>query len=853
MLDKFYLQSIILESHNFNLAVKDGNYNPFSQDKIVICSYNFARNKADFIKQNHWDLVCCDESHRLRNVYKKANKIAAAIKDAINPFKKILLTATPLQNSLLELYGLVSIIDDQLFGDLKSYRSQYTKIADGGIYSELKRRLAPICKRTLRKQVIEYVRYTKRIPITQKFIPSTDEQQLYEMVSDYLQRPNLQALPAQQRTLMTLVLRKLLASSTFAIAGALYSLSTKLEKKLHEIESNSNNRSFDDIPNEVIEDYESFNEESEEWEDEDGNTYSQGDIKAIKAEIEDLKAFRDLAISITENAKGEKLLTALTKGFEKITELGGEKKAVIFTESRKTQNYILRILSDNPEYSGRILLFNGSNNDDKSKQIYKDWLIKYEHTDKISGVRSADMRAALVEYFESEAIIMIATEAAAEGINLQFCSLVVNYDLPWNPQRIEQRIGRCHRYGQQFDVVVVNFLNTKNQADIRVFQLLTEKFKLFEGVFGASDEVLGVIESGVDFEKRILQIYQRCRTLFEIQSAFDDLQNEFETEISDAMLKTRKKLLENFDEEVHEKLISAKELSEHFLSMHQKRLLEISHLYLNDYCVFEDGGFHLKRTVPGIDISFGRYTFSNDEKQGHRFRINHPLATWVLEQAKQTRLPSQHLRFIYTGIPKITILDDLIGKKGALLVKSITIESFEKEDITIISAITTDLQKLEEDQAQRLFSLQGEIISVNDDSITFSAAEDHYLILKKKILEKTSERNNQFFDDEIDKLECWADDIKKSLEIEIKDLDIEIKTRKSEARKLQNLDQKVEAQREIKRLEESRKEKRKSLFDAQDEIDKKKESVIDEIQLRLQQNVTEEELFRITWEVVRDE
>ncbi len=103
---------------------------------------------------------------------------------------------------------------------------------------------------------------------------------------------------------------------------------------------------------------------------------------------------------------------------------------------------------------------------------------------------------------------MIATEAGAEGINLQFCSLVVNYDLPWNPQRIEQRIGRCHRYGQKHDVVVVNFLNRKNAADQRVFELLVEKFKLFEGVFGASDEVLGAIGSGVDFEKRIADIYQ---------------------------------------------------------------------------------------------------------------------------------------------------------------------------------------------------------------------------------------------------------------------------------------------------------------------------------------------------------
>ena len=147
---------------------------------------------------------------------------------------------------------------------------------------------------------------------------------------------------------------------------------------------------------------------------------------------------------------------------------------------------------------------------------------------------------------------MIATEAGAEGINLQFCSLVVNYDLPWNPQRIEQRIGRCHRYGQKHDVVVVNFLNRKNAADQRVFELLSEKFKLFEGVFGASDEVLGAIGSGVDFEKRIADIYQHCRKPEEIQSAFDQLQLELSFEINEAMTRTQQRLLENFDDEVRE-------------------------------------------------------------------------------------------------------------------------------------------------------------------------------------------------------------------------------------------------------------------------------------------------------------
>ncbi len=130
----------------------------------------------------------------------------------------------------------------------------------------------------------------------------------------------------------------------------------------------------------------------------------------------------------------------------------------------------------------------------------------------------------------------------------------MNYDLPWNPQRIEQRIGRCHRYGQKHDVVVVNFLNRKNEADERVFELLSEKFQLFDGIFGSSDEVLGAIESGVDFEKRIADDLSGLPASRRYQGAFDKLQLELSLEINETMTDARRKLLENFDDEVREKL-----------------------------------------------------------------------------------------------------------------------------------------------------------------------------------------------------------------------------------------------------------------------------------------------------------
>ena len=546
-----------------------------------------------------WDLVVIDEAHRLRNVYKPTNVIANTLKAALKERHKLLLTATPLQNSLLELFGLVSFIDERAFGDLQSFREQFSNLSQRQVFQTLKTRLKPICHRTLRRQVTSYIPFTRRHPVLQEFTPQQSEDHLYDLVTEYLRRPNLQALPAGQRTLMTLVLRKLLASSTFAIAGALNSISKRLKAKLGVEEST------DSVEQDLSQDYEALDTTAEEWEEESEDTLSAEDRAAIAAEIADLDKFACIATSIEHNAKGDSLLVALRIAMAKAAALGAEQKAIIFTESRRTQDYLMRVLADSP-WSNGIVLFNGSNNDERSRVIYAAWLERYRGSDRVTGSRTADMRSALVDYFHDDGQIMIATEAGAEGINLQFCSLVVNYDLPWNPQRIEQRIGRCHRYGQKHDVVVVNFLNRKNDADRRVFELLSEKFQLFEGVFGASDEVLGAIESGVDFEKRINDIYQRCRKPDEIKVAFDQLQAELSSEIDEKMTQTRRKLLENFDDEVREKLRIQDERSKAVLSRFEQLLMRLTQHELKDNAEFLDSSaFRLHHSPFGNSIPLG--------------------------------------------------------------------------------------------------------------------------------------------------------------------------------------------------------------------------------------------------------
>lgn len=877
--EKFFLPSIILEAKSFNQNIKDGNLNPFGQENaIVICSYHFAKAKSSYIKQTDFDLVIIDEAHRLRNVYKTSNKIAREIKDAIQEYPKLLLTATPLQNSLLELYGLTSIIDDHIFGDLNSFKSNYARVSreqnihenESGsdepkqeMFEDLRNRLKPICIRTLRKQVLEYINYRDRKPITQDYVPTEQEIELYDGMSEYLQRPKLYALPFSQRQLMTLILRKLLASSSFAIASTLNGLVYKLEKLEEDIKRESAIINNETLPG-LEENYEAFSDTADEWiDDEEGEDddkedgkgkkkYTPEDIPHIQAEKRDLEKFRDLAKAIFKNSKGESLLIALEKGFEMTTTLGAQKKAIIFTESRITQDYLWKLLSDSG-YKDKILLFNGSNNDQKSKEIYAEWLEKNKDSDKITGSKTADLRAALVDYFKSNAEIMIATEAAAEGVNLQFCSLVINYDLPWNPQRIEQRIGRCHRYGQKHDVVVVNFVNRKNAADQRVYELLDQKFKLFKGVFGASDEVLGSIESGVDFEKRIAAIYQSCRTEEEINNAFDTLQTEMDESIQEGMRGAKEKLLENFDADVHEKLKINLRESRAYLETYEKWLWDISQYFLDDKAVYAENeySFTLKQNpFPDEKIDEGPYKIGKNVDDAHIYRPGHPLAEKILHEVKMRPLPSVELIFDYSNYGQIiSPIKELVGVSGFLQVSELTIDSFETEDNVIVTALKDDGEEIAEDVARKLFALSAEINQnsaeiINDD--IKQKEQESVNILTMSI----AERNSEFFDDEVDKLDKWADDVKKSMEIELKRMDIDIKTMKTNAKKVLNLGEKVKLQREIKDLEKKRSDMRHKLYQAQDEVDVKKENLLERIEAHLKQKTTLTPLFTVRFKII---
>ena len=855
--DKFYLPSAILETRTFNDAIRTGNLNPFHQQAVVICSYQFAKSKEPYLRQTPWDLIVIDEAHRLRNVYKPGSKTAIAIKNAVAPFRKVLLTATPLQNSLLELYGLVSIIDEYAFGDLASYKAQYSRSPNEVNFIELKERLRPILKRTLRKQVLEYVKYTNRHALVQEFVPSEDEQRLYDLVSEYLRRPRLYALPASQRQLVTLVLRKLLASSTYAIAATLGGLVARLDAAA------SAAREVDAPPEMLAAEFEEYDELADEWEGEDDEAEAGGpsltthELGELREEADELRGFQALAESIAKNSKGEVLLSALRRGFvaaEQARAAQGatnlQQKAVIFTESRKTQQYLFDLL-ESTEFAGRSVLFNGTNTDARSKEIYQAWLGRHAGTDHISRSPSADMRAALVEFFRDEATFLIATEAAAEGINLQFCNLVVNYDLPWNPQRIEQRIGRCHRYGQRYDVVVVNFLNKKNAADQRVYELLDQKFQLFEGVFGASDEVLGAVETGVDFEKRIASIYQQCRTAEQIDFEFEQLQLDLFKDITVGQQDAREKLLNNFDQDVVERV---RIQSSATLDRVSDELWQITRFVLDGVAQFDENGYSFELSsspYPGIAAPRGTYRLGRETADSSTYRMGHPLARKVVEVAKSPELNPQEVRFHYGGSGRrVSILEGLIGGKGWLRCSVASLRALESEDHIVLAGFADDGTSVDQDQLRRLLELPADGgPNVDIDHPTRTKLEGVAASARLDLIGQMTARNARWFETEMDKLDRWADDRRTSLKSELADLDEGIKEAKKAARLAPTLPDKLERQRELRILENRRDDAWRAFDAATREIDQQKDQVLDDITLRLDQQSTEIELFTIRWQL----
>ena len=741
------------------------------------------------------------------------------------------------------MYGLVSFIDSEVFGDIKSFRRNYILESRNSDLNNLKERLSTIVHRTLRKDVKEFINYRERIPITQQFTPTKEEQELYEKVLDYLRKDKTYAFPPAQKHLMQSVIFKLLGSSSFAIGRTLESLIKRLKTLLE-----TSRVVEDDLYEMFLNEYENLDDEADEagiTEEEDYIEITLDDKIAIEEEIKQLEEFLILSNSIQHNEKGEKLLVALDQGFAKLKELGAKQKALIFTESTRTQQYLLERLSKE-KYAGRILIFNGNNSDPMSNQIYKDWIADEKNIGKITGSKAVDIRQALVDAFKSDKYdIMIATEAASEGINLQFCSMIVNYDLPWNPQRIEQRIGRCHRYGQEYDVVVVNFINAANAVETRVYELLENKFRLFNGVFGSSDEVLGAIGNGLDFEKRIVEVYKKCRTKQEIEEYFDQLQIEFEDQIDQKVKEVQSKLFDNFEASVIKKLRTTYSETKVFIEKYEKWLWELTRFYLQNKAqfIFDDYTFILDNGE--------KYTLNKKREDAKRLLINSAFAQKMIDQGKKEKTPLAHISFDWSSMNvKHSEINSLKSKSGILRISNLEVSSeIESHSILLFSGVTDADEILNDDICRFILGLNSSVHG--DFRGNLEVIEKHHTNVKTGRLKYLEDTDAALMQREFKKFHNWADDRIAELEAELKDAKKEekeidrsaMREGLSAAEVLALQEQLDKAKKKVSRL-------KKMMFDREEEITAERDNMITEAKNKLNRTITEEEVFTISFELV---
>lgn len=524
-----------------------------TEPQIILTSYDYSSKLVRRFPNIKWDLIVIDEAHNLRNVF-HGTKRAKNLYDLSKGIPKVLLTATPLQNSLTDLHGIVSFIDPRIFGNEKVFSKRYI---EGQDYSDLKSELAPILYRTLRRDVSKYMNFKKRECRTVDFRLSKDEITLYMQVNAFLKREILYSIPAANRGLVTLVIRKLLASSSFALIETFEVLRARLEKLYEGTKSTDAQEGFD-LFWQYVED--EINDNEFDISNDEDVAYQK---QLIQNEIDEVNEIINTAGRIEQNAKITALEIALNTAFRYQKSSGIPEKAVVFTESKRTQRYIAQELRKEGYAEEDILIFNGDCDDVMTKEIYRAWQVK--NFGKTNYGRNVEYKHAIVDYFKFHAKILVLTDAGSEGLNLQLCNTVINYDLPWNPQKIEQRIGRCHRYGQEHNVVAINLLNTQNEADRRVYDILSRKFELFEGVFGASDKALGTLESGISFEKMVLEIYQRCNTADEFRKAFDKLDRTIDARRNKKVSQLRSLLLTESSEAKGQSLDKTKQDIDRYL------------------------------------------------------------------------------------------------------------------------------------------------------------------------------------------------------------------------------------------------------------------------------------------------
>ncbi|HTU63769.1 MAG TPA: helicase-related protein, partial [Polyangiales bacterium] len=438
--------------------------------------------------------------------------------------------------------------------------------------------------------------------------------------------------------------------------------------------------------------------------DEDSGPATTFSPEAIKAELQRVERFVERAEQVVgDDGKFRALLKALQFVRDRKE---GSGKLVVFTEFVVTQEYLRERLIESKLVSDEeITLFRGTNNTPRARAALERWRAETPQDEGTRPSREIAQRLALVHEFKKRSRVFISTEAGAKGLNLQFCDTVVNYDLPWNPQRIEQRIGRCHRYGQKNGVIVINFLARDNDAQRLTFDILSQKLELFGTVLSATDEVLheaggpgnGVLVSalGAEFEHELRRIYDRARSLEEVNQKLRELREQVEEQrkrFEDTHARTASLIEDRFDDEVRKAFRGRKQALPGALAELDRDLLSVVLAFL------EARGIGHKREGDLLHVDASpqlgaALTAAIGHSTEHRsLHLSHPLVLAAIGDARAIeRSPAARVA-----------MPALHGKRGRLRLCKLTFDGFEKVEELVPVVVLEDGQCLPLAAAQKL-------------------------------------------------------------------------------------------------------------------------------------------------------
>ena len=673
-----------------------------------------------------FDLCLIDEAHEVfAGIHRRFDRdgiydpesrharTAHRVREIIGVSPVLLLTATPIQNSLNELWGLVQYVDPSgtLLGDKPTFEKVFCA-RDGRTVvveqaEELKRRLSTVVQRTLRRQAKEFLDepFVGRRAQLFEYTMSVAERALYDDVTDYLLRPRLYAFQGRSRQLLLLGFHRRMASSTAALAASLDRVAERLRDML------------DGEPS----DEDLFARDLEEEPDPDTpsdppDTDDDPDPEAVRDELATVEDFIARAHALPHDSKAASLVKAVRLVLDRPAD---RRRMVIFTESLTTQDYLRSLLLDQTELRDEdITLFRGTNDSPRATEALARWREEVGATlppDRRPSP-SVAIRLALVHEFETTSTVMIASEAGAKGLNLQFCDTVVNYDLPWNPQRIEQRIGRCHRYRQKRDVTVINFLATDNEAQRLTFEILSTKLDLFGKVFDASDVVLQTPRSdaseelasalGADFENQLRRIWDRARSVREVEEELRRLRDNMEhrrEELERVRRRTVGLIESGIDDSVRDVFQRIESDMPRALATLDANLERVVTGFLDGARIpwgegERDGrrmlhiGAHQSLPAPfqgGVSVALGASRRLDDVDSLH---LAHPLVQAAVAEAR-THSGSYRVRFeLGPGAPRA--LHRHRNSRGRLALTRLEYRGFEREDRLRATAVFEDAQVL---------------------------------------------------------------------------------------------------------------------------------------------------------------